>query len=291
MKFYNIFSSLRPVQWVKNLIIFIPIFSSHLLEPKNFFFCFIGFISFSLAASSCYILNDFLDQKKDKFHPINKNRPIAAGKINNNDILIIQLVLFFFNLLILHYLNNKFFFYIIFIYYLLNIFYSFKLKKIFFIDIILLSSFYVIRIIGGKFLIFSEISFYLLIIMSLTFFSISCLKRYSEIVSKNFDFKNSTRAYNIEHKRFLIFLSLSCIIGSSIILFFYLLSDEANNLYNINKYLAFFISFIYLIWGFLTNINFYKLKKAIDPTKYFLSDKITILFIIAICIIYYVSSI
>jgi len=127
--------------------------------------------------------------------------------------------------------------------------------------------------------------------MSLTFFSISCLKRYSEVSSKNFDFKNSSRAYKLEHKNLLIFLSLSCIIGSSIILFFYLISDEANNLYNINKYLAFLISFIYLVWGFFININFYKLKRAIDPTEYFLSDKITILFIILVCIIYYVSSI
>ena len=291
MKFYNIFSSLRPIQWVKNLIIFIPIFSSHLLELKNFFFCFIGFISFSLAASSCYLLNDFLDREKDKFHPINKNRPIAAGKINNNDILITQLVLFFLNLLILFYLNNKFFFYIVFTYYLLNIFYSLKLKNIFFIDIILLSSFYVIRIISGKFLIHAEISYYLIIFMSLTFLSISCLKRYSEIVSKDFDYKNSTRAYKREHKNFIIFLSLSCIISSSIILFYYLISDEANNLYNINRYLALFISFIYLVWGFLTNLNFYKLKRAIDPTKYFLSDKITILFTILVCIISYVSSI
>ena len=291
MKLYHILFSLRPFQWTKNLIIFIPVFSSHLLEPKNFFFCFIGFISFSLTASSCYLLNDFLDQKNDKFHPINKSRPIASGKVNKNDIIVTQVILIFFNFLILLYLKNKFFFSIIIFYYLLNIFYSFKLKKLLFIDIILLSSFYVIRIISGKFLINSEISFYLLAFTSLTFLSISCLKRYSEISSINFDIKKTNRAYRQEHKNFLIFLSLICIIGSSIILLNYLNSDITNNLYNMNKFLKFSLILMYLFWGISMNINFYRANRTIDPTKYFLSDKITILFIILVSMVYYVISI
>ena len=111
MKTYYIFFSLRPIQWIKNLIIFIPIFTSHLLNFESFFFCFIGFISFSLASSSCYLLNDFLDRKKDRFHPINKNRPIASGKINFNDILFTQVILLFLNFIILYNLNNNLFFF------------------------------------------------------------------------------------------------------------------------------------------------------------------------------------
>lgn len=291
MKIYYILLSLRPLQWIKNLIIFIPIFSSHLLKLENFLLCSVGFVSFSLAASSCYLLNDYLDRKKDIFHPINKDRPIASGKINFNDIFLTQMVLIFFNFLILFYLNNQFFFYIIISYYFLNIFYSLVLKKIFLIDIIILSTFYIIRIISGKYLINSDISLFLLSFAFLSFLYISCLKRYSEISSKKFVFRSSTRAYKIKHKNFLLSLSIGSVVSSSVILFYYLNSSEAYELYDMSIYIALLISLMYLIWGLLINYNFYKIKKTVDPTEYFLSNKITILLIIFLCIVYYVISI
>ena len=124
----------------------------------------------------------------------------------------------------------------------------------------------------------------------LTFLSISCLKRFTEIKSKNFITNKLNRPYQFKHKNLIFYLSILCIFFSSIILFYYFNSAEAYKLYNINIKNVLLLSLMYLFWGLTTNYNFYNEKKIIDPTSYFLKDKITILSIMISFIIYYVIS-
>ena len=86
-------SVLRPQHWYKNLLVFLPvIFSLNLLDTGLFFLSLQGFSLFCLASSGLYIINDLLDFKSDKIHPIKKQRPIASGKISKKRAFVLALI-------------------------------------------------------------------------------------------------------------------------------------------------------------------------------------------------------
>ncbi len=78
----SIFRTMRVYQWTKNLVIFAgPIFTLRILEFPIAAASVAGFLSFSLAVSGIYVLNDVLDAKNDRHHAVKRNRPIASGKL------------------------------------------------------------------------------------------------------------------------------------------------------------------------------------------------------------------
>jgi len=139
---------LRINHWVKNLLLFAPLFFvGSINNVEKLFSLFIAFIAFSLAASCIYILNDYVDIKSDNLHPTKKHRPIASGKVSKKIALMIMLFLFLCSLL----LSLQIFHltYWILVYLLLNVLYSTTLKHIPIIEIMIVSSFYVLRILTG----------------------------------------------------------------------------------------------------------------------------------------------
>ena len=84
LNFIYFFQIVRPYQWVKNILVFIPMLMSHQLTVNNFILSVKAFIIFSLIASCVYVINDIVDIKSDKKHPFKKKRPLAAGLININ---------------------------------------------------------------------------------------------------------------------------------------------------------------------------------------------------------------
>ncbi len=142
------FKLMRPWQWVKNLFIFAPLFfAGTTLVVREFFPALLAFFTFSLASSCVYIFNDIRDEKSDALHPKKKNRPIAAGLIPKSKawvalcVLIIGTILFsmFVAQIILPLI----------LYLSLNALYSWKLKHIVILDIIVVSIFYLLRLMAG----------------------------------------------------------------------------------------------------------------------------------------------
>ena len=78
----NYFLVLRPSQWIKNLLIFLPLILAQRLEIDLIIKCLQGILLFSALASSIYIFNDIRDINADSNHPKKKFRPIASGEIN-----------------------------------------------------------------------------------------------------------------------------------------------------------------------------------------------------------------
>ena len=92
--FKNYFILTRPFQWVKNVIIFVPlIFAKKLFELDAFVLSSIAFVSFILASSIIYIFNDICDLEKDKKHPIKKNRPLANNSLKKKDAYLLIILL------------------------------------------------------------------------------------------------------------------------------------------------------------------------------------------------------
>lgn len=141
---------LRPKQWIKNILIFAPLFfAGSLFFWKMFIDVLLAFFAFSFSASLVYILNDLFDKEVDALHPYKKERPIASGKIRPRQakffMLFVSLVISFFFILI-----PKIAIPII-IYILLNGAYSAWFKHIAVLDVVVVALFYCIRILVGGF--------------------------------------------------------------------------------------------------------------------------------------------
>ena len=118
---------IRTHQWVKNILVFIPMLVSHNFDLDNFILSSKSFIIFSLTASAIYVINDIIDEKNDRNHPYKKNRPLAAKLITINQckvIIFILLILSTFFLLD----TNKSFFYLIILYFITSNLYTFFKK-------------------------------------------------------------------------------------------------------------------------------------------------------------------
>ena len=144
---------MRPKQWAKNIFIFTAlVFDRKLTDIPAFLTTVAGAAIFSLIASAVYIFNDIADCESDKQHPTKKNRPIASGKLPLNAAWAAAIVL----LLIafpLAFLLDPAFMAICLVYFILNMLYSAKLKHIPLIDVLVLASFYLLRVIAGTTLI------------------------------------------------------------------------------------------------------------------------------------------
>jgi len=173
--------AIRPEQWVKNSLLFIPLLSAHkVLDLSLLTMGLFAFVSFSLAASSAYVLNDLLDIEADRQHFRKKNRPFAAGKIPTLHGLALSLLLltaaFGIGILV-----GGDYLLILFAYVVLTLSYSFYFKQKFLVDVIILASLYTLRILAGGQATQVHVSDWLLSFSLFFFFGLALLKRFSEV--------------------------------------------------------------------------------------------------------------
>ena len=144
---------MRPKQWAKSVFLFAAlVFDRKLTNVDAIVHTVIGVIAFSLVASVVYIINDIADAEADRRHPTKRERPIASGRLSVRTAWIAAIFLLVSGFLVAIWLSPSFAI-ITFLYMLLNLIYSKWFKHIPLLDIILLASFYVIRVAAGVTLI------------------------------------------------------------------------------------------------------------------------------------------
>lgn len=174
--------SLRPKQWIKNLFIFAGIvFSKKLTDPIFFLKVFCGFFLFCLVAGSGYLINDIIDQEKDRSHPEKSRRPIASGSLKKHDAIFIAILFITISLFSSYFLGINFSLCLL-SYISLSLSYSIWLKKIVIIDILALSLGFVLRVIAGALIINVSMSLWLLICTMLLSLFLILSKRRHELV-------------------------------------------------------------------------------------------------------------
>lgn len=173
---------MRPKQWMKNVLIFTAlIFDEKLLDLQAFLVTCAGFILFSLVSSSVYLLNDITDVEADRQHPKKKNRPIASGDLKISTARWAVVVLLFLAIPLAYILSPGFCLLLL-IYLVLNLTYSRWLKHIVIIDVFILASFYVIRVVAGLTLIeVTRFSPWLYVVTTLLALYIGLGKRRAEL--------------------------------------------------------------------------------------------------------------
>ncbi|SMC21738.1 4-hydroxybenzoate polyprenyltransferase [Clostridium acidisoli DSM 12555] len=192
---------MRPKQWLKNFFVFAAIIFSGKFENKNIFLLNLGvFALFCLISSAVYVLNDLVDVEKDKQHPDKKNRPIASGKVSKTQAMILELCILCI-VLILSYNVNLRILAVLITYYVMNVLYSFKLKNVVIVDVMIITFGFVLRVISGSIVTNVQLSPWLILCTILISLFLALNKRRSEIVTLK-DNKSSHRKileeYSIE---------------------------------------------------------------------------------------------
>jgi len=215
MKYY--LRLMRPADWAKNLFLLIPpFFAGKFFIPGKTIPMIEGFFAFSFFASSIYIINDYHDIAQDRNHPVKRNRPLASGKVKKSSALVLSAFLLLAGSVLGWMADPGLYFYLILImYFVLNILYSFGLKNIAILDILILSVGYVLRVKGGAVISQVETSEWLIIMSFLLALFMAIAKRRDDMlisVSTGTDIRKSMSGYNLEFLDTLLGLSSAIII-------------------------------------------------------------------------------
>lgn len=175
--------ALRLHQWLKNLLVFIPILMAHQLGNATLIGqALIAFFAFGLCASSVYLLNDLFDLSDDRQHPTKRYRPFAAGSISIVHGAIMSPCLLIAAMALGSFLPT-YFIGILTLYYIITLAYSLRLKRSDLIDVLALAGLYTLRIIAGAAAISVAPSFWLLAFSMFLFLSLALVKRFTELLT------------------------------------------------------------------------------------------------------------
>jgi 4-hydroxybenzoate polyprenyltransferase len=176
------FESIRPWQWIKNLFVAAPIvFSGQMLQTDALTAAAGAVLAFCLASSTVYLTNDIADAAADRRHPIKRNRPIASGALSSFSAITIALVLLAAATLI-GFLIGKTFLLLLGAYLGLFALYSLGLKRIAVLDVVLIASGFVLRVLAGSSAIHVEASHWLLLCTFLVALYLGFVKRRHELI-------------------------------------------------------------------------------------------------------------
>ena len=224
---------LRVHQWLKNMLLFIPVLAAHqLTDPDIWMSLTLAFFSFSLCASSVYIANDLLDLESDRQHPRKRNRPFASGVVSAWTGVTLAPVLLLASLLIAFEVSSGFVAWLG-LYFLITCAYSWVLKRVMLIDCLTLAVLYTLRIIAGAAAVGMSLSFWLLAFAVFLFLSLAFVKRYAELEVQILHGKEKVhgRGYYTSDAPLLQTMGIAAGYSSVLVLALYLNSDAVLKLY------------------------------------------------------------
>ena len=238
-KFWVYLRALRVHQWLKNLLIVVPLLAAHQLGSIDGLVpVFYAFMAFSLCASSVYVLNDLLDLDSDRQHIRKRKRPFAACAIPLSHGLLMVPLLLGLAFAVSLFLPNRFIL-VLAAYFVMTLAYSIRLKRQVIVDVMLLAGLYTMRIVAGAAATVITPSFWLLAFSMFIFLSLALVKRYSELLITLQSNKQEAagRGYSVNDLPLLMSLGVSSGLGSVLILALYLNNPETNLMYPNTKWL------------------------------------------------------
>lgn len=173
---------MRVKHYIKNVLIFISLFfSQSFFQPDKLIHSIWGFLSFCLISSSIYIINDLNDVEKDRLHPTKCKRPIASGAVTKQAAIMISFICIVIGTAISLNLGSWNSLLWIGLYFILNLLYSWKLKNVPIIDVVILTSGFLIRVLYGAAITNIEISNWLYLTVIAGAFYMGLGKRRNEL--------------------------------------------------------------------------------------------------------------
>ena len=282
MNIRHIIKVARPTHWIKNIFVFLPIFfGGALLNTTEVVAAALTFMSFSLAASAIYCLNDIIDVDADRAHPVKCKRPIASGAITIPQAygmmtvsLLISIVLMF----LLPEGHAKSILVII-AYFVINVAYCLRLKEYAIIDVCIIAFGFVLRILAGGYATGVHLSKWIVLMTFLLTLFLAFAKRRDDVLRMNTTGRaprKNTSRYN------LTFINQAITITGSVMVVCYVMytvSPEIIAQFATDKL---YLTSILVILAILRYLQISVVdEKSGDPVKVALSDRATQLILLA----------
>ena len=274
----NYIKLIRPKHWLKNVLIFLPSILALEFEKLLTINSIFAFVAMSMIASGGYILNDINDVQKDRVHPKKKFRPIAYGTVPVTKAFILAILLIITSFLLISLINKESLFILV-IYFTLNTAYSNYFKRLKYLDIAVLSSFYLLRLELGAFANNTELTGWFISTMTLAFVTLSLNKRYSELNLSHNSSLNG-RGYDTEDKSLLRILMINTSLTTLVFLnihAFFILKIQTPHFFGILNLLTLLIV-----------LNYFDDKKnnSDDPVERIISNPMLILYSFILIVLY-----
>jgi 4-hydroxybenzoate polyprenyltransferase len=176
----TLLKAIRIHQWAKNVLLVAPLLMSHKLNPAAIVAVVAAFFCFSFMASASYLFNDLLDIDSDRRHPAKRFRPFAAGDLPVTGGIALAVGLITASVAILPWLPRQFALWLA-VYIVATTAYSFYLKQVALVDVLMLSGLYTLRLLAGGAATGTPISHWLAGFSIFLFLSLAMVKRFSEL--------------------------------------------------------------------------------------------------------------
>ncbi|RXT25857.1 hypothetical protein B5U98_04645 [Bosea sp. Tri-39] len=227
--------AMRPHHWAKNGLVFVPILLNHdVFASKALLYGLVAFVSFSLMASSIYLLNDIIDVEADRRHPTKCKRPLAAGEITTGQAYAMVPGLLIVSVALTALLPRPDLYLMAWgAYLVLALAYLFVLKRKLLVDVLGLAALHTVRIIAGNAAAAIPISSWLLAFSMFLFLSLALMKRYAElrITQDQSGLKKAGRGYQAEDIEALSQLGMASGCTCALIMALYVDSAAVKQLY------------------------------------------------------------
>lgn len=271
----------RPQQWLKNLLVFVPLFAAHeFFEPGLWGKVLLAFVALCGCASSGYLFNDLLDLSSDRRHPVKRLRPFAAGRLPLSYALV-MIPLLVVLAVVLGLSVSRLFVGILLLYYALTLTYTLYIKRIVLLDVLVLASLYTLRIMAGAAAVMIWPSPWLVAFSTFLFISLALVKRYGELVIMRSVEGDHARArgYEISDAELLASKGTASGYAAVLVLALYITSGGAKALYGRHE-VIWFLCPLLLYWvGYLWLVA-HRGRMHDDPLVFALRDRSSLILIL-----------
>ncbi|MGR3291208.1 MAG: UbiA family prenyltransferase [Paracoccaceae bacterium] len=282
--------AMRPHQWLKNILVFLPMLAAHRYMAFEFFNSLLAFVSFCLIASSVYVLNDLLDLTSDRAHPRKFNRPFASGTVPLAHGTMLAPVLFALGIGVAFAIGQNFVL-VMLGYYAVTTAYSLYLKRHTIIDICILAGLYTMRILAGGVATELELSVWILAFSIFFFFTLAAVKRQAELVDGIALGRLDTvgRGYNVDDLPLIASMAAASGYVSVLVFALYLNSPIVSKLYSLPLVL-WGICPILLYWVSRMIMKTHRGNMTDDPLVFAFKDRVSLTCFLLIAVIALVAT-
>ncbi|QEE36374.1 UbiA family prenyltransferase [Octadecabacter sp. SW4] len=267
----DLIRALRPHQWVKNVLLLLPMLAAHEFGLATLGLVLLGIAAFSAAASCIYIVNDLLDLEADRLHATKCRRPFASGAVPITVGMVACGALGVIALGLGALLGGAFLLVVV-TYMILSLAYSLRLKRMRWIDIAVLATLYTLRVVAGAAASRVDASVFMLIFIFPVFITLGCVKRMTELALATDDERLPGRGYGRTDRGDLLNMAAIGMVGALVIFFLYSHSAQAQVLYP-TKWLMWVALVPITGWLFRMIRLGYLGKQDYDPIVFALRDK------------------
>jgi 4-hydroxybenzoate polyprenyltransferase len=243
--------AMRPHQWTKNLLVFVPLLASRsLTDVGGWLAALVVFAAFCATASAIYLVNDLLDLASDRRHPRKRSRPLASGALPLATGAGLAVVLLLLGIALSASVGALA---LVALYAAISLAYSLSLKQFPLLDVFILAALYTLRVVVGGVVSGHPVTLWLLAFSGFTFLGLAMVKRVAELQAvsrKGLELANSRRGYRLEDRPMLEMAGIASAFASSVVLALYMSSNTAFEQYRSPQ----------ILWGLVPLVLFWQLR-------------------------------